>query len=153
MASLIQAAYALGFAMSLGTILSLIVMSATVGSDADATLVFHQRHFASRISRLVTVPGMFVLLAVSIAALASIGTMDGWRLAAVACASALVINTLFGVVPMLRRTTAIAQAAARTGAAAVGYAALKAREDRHGGLNLLLLSGLVVIVSLTPINR
>jgi hypothetical protein len=45
------------FAMTLGSILSFIVMSVTVGSSRDAALVYHQRMFASAISRLVSVPG------------------------------------------------------------------------------------------------
>jgi hypothetical protein len=52
-----------------------------------------------------------------------------------AIAAALVANTVLFIVPLLRRRTETARQSVVTGALADSYAALKAREDRHGGIN------------------
>jgi hypothetical protein len=146
MHQIVYAAEIIAFAMTLGTILAIIAMSTVVGNSQDATLVGHQRRFASAISRYATVPGMLLLLVVAVASFAI--ERDAWAGAEIVIAALLVANTLFGVVPLLSRTTRAVDAVAPGAALPTDYPRLKGREDAHGGVNLLLLVALLVVTAL-----
>jgi len=134
--------HAIGLVLVLGSILTFVVMNMVVGSSTDAMLIYHQRLFVSAISRMLTIPGVWILVGAG-----SLRTVLGkyrlsdnrWLVAKLVLCTMILINTMFVVYPLVNHVTAIAKLSAVQGQLLDAYAPLKRLEDRYGMANFLML--------------
>jgi hypothetical protein len=149
----VELVYTIGLAMTLGTIFTFIAVNASLGQTQDVVLVHHMRSFTATISRMVTVPGAILLLLCSIVTQLFVDQKASpWGLLKIGLCLSILLNSIFLIAPMLRRTRELAQEGMTSGTLPPEYAAVKAREDRYGAANLLLLTALVAVLTFTPLS-
>ena len=138
-----------GLVLALGSIATFIVLNAAVGSSADVALIHHQRVFVSAISRMLTVPGTAVLACAGVLRVAaeSRPLANPWPVALLVLEVLVVMNTLFFIAPLVRDVTALARSGAEQGRMLPAYPSRKAREDRHGAANFLMLVAVLLLLT------
>jgi len=131
-----------GLALSMGSVLTFVVMNSIVGSSSDAQLIDHQRRFVAGISRTLTIPGVWMLIGADV--LAALSGKDGlsarrWLIAKVGLDALILANIVVFIAPLEKRVTEIAEVSAASGQLPESYGPLKTLEDRYGAANLLML--------------
>lgn len=143
--------HGLGLAMCLGGSLSLVVMNMAVGPSPDVALIGHQRLFVSAISGAMTVPGACMLGVGSLAVLGQ-DRLAGhrWLIATVSTGVLIFLNTVDALAPLSFHLSDLAQRSAGQGQVLEAYGPLKRAEDVFLALNVLLLTGALLLAILRP---
>lgn len=157
MAKILRIMHLLGFAMFLGSIIGYVVVGGMIEKSTNLEVVSFAKSFVYLGTRIITVPGMWILILTGILLSYSSGYKigaNGWLKAKLLISLLIILNGTFLIVPATKELAHIADDSVVKGALNPNMSKFQMREDIFGTINVIgIFANLILVTIFRKIGR
>lgn len=138
--------FSVGFILFLGSLFSFIVLN-IISEEPTVVSTYWQRLFVEKMTKTITIPGLaLIVIGVFLFLKKEHPFSKRWMIIVQVLLALLIINTSVFVVPIVNTVNDLALEQLNSNVFLEEYTKLKMKEDMFGAVNILMTTGLLLII-------